>query len=263
MTAWTLDEDLAIARRLADAASDVSLPFFRQRPREWTKADGSIATEADVAVEAAMRQLLAEHRPDDAVLGEESGSTGSGSRRWILDGIDGTREFASGLDAWGTLIALEVDGRIAVGYCAEPVRHRHTWAVRGGGAFSQQNLEEPVELSVSRTVALRASRGWVPPPHYIPDAAAQAGVDAVMRSIDASSGVLYHPALEVAAGWLDCAVFYTGGPWDLAAPSLIVEEAGGRFSDHDGRWDIGTGRALYSNGRLHDGLLEVIGRARP
>lgn len=262
MTTWTLDEDLAMARRLADAAADISLTFHRRSPREWKKSDGSLATEADVEVERAMRRLLAESRPDDAILGEESGASGEGPRRWILDGIDGTREFASGLDAWGTLIALEVDGRIVVGYCVEPVRHRHTWAVRGGGAFSQQNLEAPVELSVSRTVALRASRGWVPPPHYIPDSTARAGVDAVVRSIDASSGVLYHPALEVAAGWLDCAVFYTGGPWDLAAPSLIVEEAGGRFSDHDGRWDIGTGRALYSNGLLHEQLLEVITRAR-
>jgi len=255
---WTLDDDLAMARRLADAAADVSLTFFRRGPREWKKPDGSLATEADVAVEKAMRQLLAEFRPGDAILGEESGASGEGTRRWILDGIDGTREFAAGLDAWGSLIALEADGRVVVGYCVEPVRHRHTWAVRGGGAFSQQNLEEITQLSVSRVVSLGAARGWVPPPHYIPDAEAQRGVDAVMAAVDASSGVLYHPALEVAAGWLDCAVFYTGGPWDLAAPALIVEEAGGRFTTVTGSTSIDEGTAVYTNGRLHDAMLRVV-----
>ncbi len=262
MTTWTLDEDLAMARRLADAAADISLTFHRRSPREWKKSDGSLATEADVEVEKAMRRLLAESRPDDAILGEESGASGEGPRRWILDGIDGTREFAAGVDAWGSLIALEIDGRTAVGYCVEPARHRHTWAIRGGGAFSQEDLAEITQLSVSRVASLAGARGWVPPPHYIPDAAAQRGVDAVLTSLDASSDVLYHPALEVAAGWLDCAVFFTGGPWDLAAPSLIVEEAGGRFTDHAGASTIDSGHAIYSNGRLHDAVLTVVARAR-
>ena len=260
MAAWTLDDDLAVARRLADAASDVALTFFRRSPRQWQKPDGSLVTEADAQVEKALRALLAESRPTDAILGEESGASGTGSRRWILDGIDGTREFAAGLDAWGALIALEVDGRVVVGYCVEPARHRHTWAVRGGGAFTQQDLDEITRLEVSRTITLSAAKGWVPPPHYIPDAAAQRGVDALRASLDASSGVLYHPALEVAGGWLDAAVFYTGGPWDLAAPALIVEEAGGRFSDHAGTWTIDSGCAIYSNGLLHDDLLRVVAR---
>ncbi len=256
--AWTLDEDLALAARLADTATDVALPFWRRDPRTWHKPDGSVVTEVDERVEAALRAILADARPGDAVLGEESGATGLGSRRWLLDGIDGTREFVAGLDAWGSLIALEVDGRPVVGYCVEPARHRRTWAARGNGAFQRQDHEDPVRLSVSRTAALREARGWVPPPHYLPDETARRGAAAVAVALQASSGVLYHPAIEVAAGWLDCAVFYTGGPWDLAAPALIVEEAGGRFSDLAGAWTIESGQALYSNGPLHGRLVSLL-----
>jgi histidinol-phosphatase len=258
MTPFTRDDDLVLARRLAAAAAEVTLTYWKQAPREWRKPDGSVVTEADHATEMRLRAILAEARPADAFLGEEFGASGSGSRRWVLDGIDGTKEFADGFDAWGTLIALEVDGAVVLGFCVEPARRRHTWALRGEGAFRSVGGGAPTRLSVSRTADLRSARGWVPPPHYVPDESAQRGVVAVCAAMTATADRVYHPAFEVATGGLDAAVFYTGGPWDLAAPALIVEEAGGRFSDHAGRWTIESGRAIYSNGLLHEPLRAVV-----
>lgn len=261
MTPFTLDDDLALARRLAAAAAEVTLTYWKQAPREWRKPDGSVVTEADHATETRLRALLAETRPGDAILGEEFGASGAGARRWILDGIDGTAQFAEGSDAWGTLIALETDGVVVLGLCIEPATHRVTWALRGEGAFRTVADGPQVRLAVSRTRGLAGVRGWVPPPRYVPDAASQRGVDAVRAAMPCSDHLTYHPAFDVASGALDAAVFYTGGPWDFAAPALIVEEAGGRFSDHAGRRTVDSGRGLYSNGLLHDAVLAVVAGA--
>lgn len=257
MTPFTLDDDLALARRLAAAAAEVTLSHWKHAPREWRKPDGSVVTEADMATETRLRALLAEARPDDAILGEEFGASGSGPRRWILDGIDGTAQFAEGSDAWGALIALEANGLVVLGLCVEPARPRVTWALRGHGAF-RSTADGPAErLGVSRVSVLAEARGWVPPPRYVPDAGAQRGVDTVRAAMPCSDALIYHPAFEVASGALDAAVFYTGGPWDFAAPALIVEEAGGRFSDHSGAWTVDSGRGIYSNGVLHDAVRAV------
>src|SRR6185436_13755621 len=117
----SLEDDLQLARQLADAAATISLAHLGQDIGRWSKTDGSLATDADLAVEDALRAQLRSERPDDAVLGEERGQTGSSSRRWILDAIDGTVSFAAGGADWGTLIALERDGQIVVGVCDEPV----------------------------------------------------------------------------------------------------------------------------------------------
>ena len=103
------DEDLALAHTLADVAGTITLGFFERDLRQWSKTDGSLATEADVAVEDALRDLVRAQRATDAFLGEERGQSGSGARRWIIDGIDGTVEFAARSPDWGTLIALEED----------------------------------------------------------------------------------------------------------------------------------------------------------
>jgi histidinol-phosphatase len=258
MASFTPDDDLALARRLAQAAAQVTLGFWKRAPREGRKPDGSVVTEADHAAETRLCGILADARPGDAILGEEFGASGSGRRRWILDGIDGTAQFAEGSDAWGTLIALETDGRVVLGLCIEPARQRVTWALSGSGSC-RAVADGPVErLAVSRTRELTAARGWVPPPRYVPDAEARRGVDAVRAAMPASDHLIYHPAFQVASGELDVAVFYTGGLWDFAAPALIVVEAGGRFSDHAGRWALDSGRGIYSNGLLHDDVVAIV-----
>ncbi|MEQ1896929.1 MAG: inositol monophosphatase family protein [Vicinamibacterales bacterium] len=254
----TFDEDFALAHCLADAAAEVTLSFWRRDPQRWNKADGSLATEADLATEDRLRAILGAARPADAILGEERGASGSGSRRWILDGIDGTVAFAAGTEDWGTLIALEVDGEVVLGLCVEPARRRRTWAARGGGAFRRDDGAEPRRLSVSGGNSLAQARTYLPPAHYIPDAAAAQMADTVRARTATAAGFPYHPALEVAAGQAEVAVLFTGGVWDIAAPALIVTEAGGRFTTIIGDTRLDAGSAVYTNGLLHDDVLRVL-----
>jgi len=261
MTETAHDSDLAFAKRLVDVATPVALQYFQRHPRRWKKSDGSLVTEADIAVEDAMRQLIANERPDDGVLGEEGGETGPRARRWILDAIDGTIAFAAGEPDWGTLVALEIDGELACGVCHEPVHERRYWAARGEGAFCEGPTGPPRALRVSGTDRLGASRSYVPPPRFQPKGRARR----LALALAAASRLephTDHPALQVAFGGYEFAVFFTGGPWDLAAPALIVEEAGGRFTNLDGEHDITSGTAVFSNGLVHEDVLTLISRNR-
>jgi len=252
-----LDAELAFAHHLADVAANISMAHFRRNVERWTKSDGSIATAGDFAVEDALRALVATERPGDSFLGEERGQTGDGGRRWIVDGIDGTADFAVDSPDWGTLIALEADGRIHVGVCVQPAHGRRYWASRGCGAFAGDGEGQRARrLHVSDRADLRTARTYVPRPEWARDAATLVNIDALAR---ATTPMPHddHPALQVALGEREGAVFFLGGAWDLAAPALIVEEAGGRYTDAEGRYDWTTGSAVFSNGHVHDELLRL------
>src|SRR5262245_39761427 len=139
-----MSSDLALALRMADVADAISLPRFRSGLAIETKPDLTPVTEADREVEAELRRILDDERPDDAVLGEEGGAAGVGSRRWILDPIDGTRNYARGIPVWATLIALELDGIVTVGVVSAPALRSRWWAKRGGGAHANG---EPMHVS--------------------------------------------------------------------------------------------------------------------
>jgi len=260
MTSRSSNPDLDLALRLADAAREISLARFRGPFQKRLKADGSIVTEVDEAVEDELRELLARARPNDAILGEERGASGAGERRWIIDAIDGTLSFAAGKTGWGTLIALEVGGEIVVGVCDDPPIDRRYWAVRGGGAFRADGASQPRRLQVSGTTDLQRARSFVPPPEWVrgDDAQAMAVALAAATRPTASED---HPALQVAFGGYDVAVFFMAGPWDLAAPSLVVEEAGGRFTDLSGAVTLTAG-AVFSNGSVHDATIDCLRAAR-
>jgi len=257
---FTLDADLELALRLADAAREISLARFRGTFQKRLKADGSIVTEVDEAVEDELRELLARERPADAILGEERGASGSGERRWIIDAIDGTLSFAAGKPTWSTLIALEVAGNIVVSVCDDPPIDRRYWAVKGRGAFRADAAGQPLRLKVTGARELVGARSFVPPAEWVRGedaqamAAALAGATRPMAPDD-------HPALQVAFGGYDVAVFFMAGPWDLAAPALVVEEAGGRFTDLHGAATLTAG-AVFSNGALHDATLDCLRAAR-
>jgi histidinol-phosphatase len=257
---FTLDADLELALRLADAAREISLARFRRPFQKRLKADGSIVTEVDEAVEDELRELLARERPADAILGEERGESGSGERRWIIDAIDGTLSFAAGKTGWGTLIALEVAGDVVVSVCDDAPIDRRYWATKGGGAFRADKAAKPSRLKVTATRELAGARSFVPPPEWVrgEDAHAMAVALAAATRPTAAED---HPALQVAFGGYDVAVFLMAGPWDLAAPSLVVEEAGGRFTDLNGGATLTAG-AVFSNGALHDAALECLRAAR-
>jgi histidinol-phosphatase len=238
-----MSPDLALALRLADTADAISLPRFRSGLAIETKADLTPVTEADRAVEAALRLLLAQVRPDDAILGEEQGAVGAGSRRWILDPIDGTRNYARGIPVWATLVALEEDGEPQVGVVSAPALARRWWAERGSGALadgerlhvsSVAEVEDAVlSFAIEQTIPELARRAWHP------------------RGLGD-----FWAHMLVAEGAVDGAIDALGvSEWDLAAVQVIVEEAGGRFSDFAGERRIDSGSAISSNGLLHDELL--------
>ena len=255
----SLDEDLAFAYRLADAARAESMPRFRSQLRSWQKSDGSIVTEADQAVEDALRRLLAAERPNDAILGEERAASGTGRRRWIIDPIDGTVAFAAGLPEWITLIALEIDGRVAVGVCDQPTFDRRYWAMAGGGAFVAQGPAEPRRLRVSSAKQLAGARANAMDPQWLKDDRARRRA-AALAAVTTATRMDEHPALQVASGGYDLCAFFTAGPWDLAAPAIVVEEAGGRFSDLEGARTLTAG-AVFSNGLVHDQTLSAFALA--
>ena len=238
--------DLELALRLADAADAVSLPLFRTELVVERKADSTPVTEADRRVEAELRRILSGHRPDDALLGEEEGAAGAGPRRWILDPIDGTRNYTRGIPIWATLIALAVDGPVELGVVSAPALGRRWWAERGGGAFA-----DGVRVHVSEV-------------DRIEDAVLSFALDEPLPGLAERAWHVrgigdFWAHMLVAEGAVDGAVDAVGvDAWDLAAVQVIVEEAGGRFTDFAGerRFDGGTG--LSSNGRLHDLLLATV-----
>jgi histidinol-phosphatase len=270
--------DLEFALRLADAADERSRPFVGDPPASKTKADGSPVTNVDVGVERALLAIVQRDLPRDSFLGEEVGAMGNGERRWIVDGIDGTSAFVVGRAEWATLIGLEVGGRLIVGVATAPALGRRWWAVRGAGAWtSAVGVEDatPTRLVVAEGSDLAQARveSWAPPYRDRPEARALMNR---LRHVSRSGGGLPwatprppgqrpswgsgHPggALLVAAGLLDGFVMLAGGPWDHAAPALIVQEAGGRFSDLRGDPRFDTGSAVFTNGRIHDALLGAL-----
>ena len=238
-------DDLALALALADLADSISLPRFGAADlRVSTKSDRSPVTDADHAVEQALRDRLAAERPQDGVLGEEHGDR-EGGARWVLDPIDGTRNFARGLPVWATLIALERGGTAVCGVVSAPALGNRWWAERGAGAFRNG---EPIH--VSETAEL--SEAAVSCAH---------GADlAVLEPLVWHSrgfGDFWHHML-VAEGALDAAVDAALSHWDIAAVAPIVEEAGGRVSAPDGSPAVAGRQLVSSNGRLHDALVAQL-----
>ncbi|WP_436492135.1 histidinol-phosphatase [Actinokineospora sp. HUAS TT18] len=255
-----MSSDLTFALRLADAADAITHSRFRAADlKVERKPDRSPVTDADTAVEDAIRALLAEERPDDAVAGEERGGQVVAGRTWLLDPIDGTKNFLRGVPAWGTLIALIEDGTPIVGVASAPALGKRWWAARGEGAWAAENGGSPRRLAVSgvRDIA-----------------------DAYLSTTDLGSWVEYHSREKyltlvdacwetrafgdfwqhclVAEGVIDLAAEAIVNPWDVAPLRVLVEEAGGRFSDLTGDPTIHGGSALTSNGHLHETALKLL-----
>jgi histidinol-phosphatase len=261
-----MDDDLLLAQQAALAGAAIALRYFAalaELPQEL-KADGSVVTEADRAVEAAIRAVLVDGRPRDAVLGEEAGQAGVGSRRWIVDPIDGTALFVAGDDRWLVLVALEEAGEVVVGVAAVPAQGRIWWARRGAGAFEARmsgdtpSHEHRISVDGHGPAALPGIRLAVIPPY---EAISPQERERIVPLTTLASPMPWrrHPALLVATGHLDLAVQTRGQVWDYAATSLIVEEAGGRFSGLDGRPLPSAGPALFTGSvHLHAAALEIL-----
>jgi histidinol-phosphatase len=241
-----MSADLTLAFELADAADAISLPRFRTGLTIETKADLTPVTEADRAVEAELRRILHDERPDDAILGEEEGAAGASSRRWLLDPIDGTRNYSRGIPIWATLIGLEEDGVVRLGMASAPALGRRWWAERGEGAFANGE-----RLAVSGITRIEEA--------VLSFAAEKVRPGLAERAWHARGFGDFWAYMLVAEGSVDGAVDARGvREWDLAAMQVIVEEAGGRFSDFEGAPRIDGGSAVASNGLLHEELLAAL-----
>lgn len=258
-----LADDLHLALALADAADAVTLPRFRAADLVvGTKADTTWVTEADTAAEATMRQLLRQQRPSHAVLGEEEGLVGDpGSAwRWVLDPIDGTSSFVRGLPVWATLVALMHGDDVVVGVASAPALGRRWWASRGGGAWAADAGGEARRIGVSSVGALeRCHLGHASPKDWYAHGRGDQFV-ALTRSVWRARGVGdFWMHTLVAEGTFDAACEPVVSLWDLAAVAVIVEEAGGQFTDLAGRPGPAGGSAVSSNGLLHGAVLAALG----
>jgi histidinol-phosphatase len=252
-------DDLALAHALADVADMITLARFGAADLVVeSKPDLTPVSDADRAVEQALRARLSAERSHDAVSGEEFGAAGSGSRRWVIDPIDGTKNFVRNVPVWATLIGL-LDGEDAVlGVVSAPALGRRWWACRGGGAYSSWQGGEPRALAVSKvsrlgdaSLSYASLAGWAGRRD-----AFVALLDRVWRSRAYGDFWSY---MLVAEGAVDLAAEPELALWDMAALAPIVTEAGGRFTGLDGVDGVQRGNAAASNGLLHDDFLAAIG----
>jgi histidinol-phosphatase len=251
-----VDPDLELALDLADLADSITAPRFRGAElRVETKPDLTPVTEADRAVERAIRDRLATARPDHAVVGEEFGTEGAGPCRWILDPIDGTKNFVRGIPVWATLIALERDGELVAGVASAPSLHRRWWASRGEGAFANGDA-----IRVSRVSRLEDAQLCFTGALGFERKGMGEQFLALARRCWRNRGFGdFWQHVLVAEGSADVAVEPEVSLWDLAALKVIVEEAGGRFTDLQGVVTAAGGSAVSTNGLLHDEVLEILG----
>jgi len=252
--------DLALAHRLADVADAITLDRFRALDLDVTaKPDLTPVSDADLAVEAALRALLATERPGDAVLGEEHGVTGDGPRRWVVDPVDGTKNFVRGVPVWATLIALQIDDVVEVGVVSAPALGRRWWAARGQGAFAGPSYDAGTRLTVSGVADLGDAHlsysslsGWE-------EQGRLSGLLSLSRDCwrTRAFGDFWSHVL-VAEGAVDASFEPEVSLWDLAALQVVVEEAGGTFTDLSGRPTPDGGSVVCSNGLLHQTVLSRL-----
>lgn len=273
-------DDISFAHALADAADAVSTREFRSEElRASSKVDGTPVSQVDLDVEQAMLALVRRDRPADDTIGEEVGEQpgeqpGISRRRWIFDGIDGTHNYAAGRSGWATIVALEVDGVVAIGMVSAPILGRRWWAVRGRGAWSAPYpAHGPPDARPDPTVATAVRCGGETDLGsasviVIPWEGMLTGWrDDVTRrfTMPASprSRCFALDAVMVAAGELDVAILTLGGMWDFAATSLIVREAGGVFRDAWGGERFDTWSGVFTNAALVGQVLDVLAAMRP
>ena len=256
LTPAALDRALAAAVEAARAAGTIALGYYRGGFEVTLKPDLTPVTQADREAEQVIVEVLRSAFPEVGVLGEEFGPQGARERRFIIDPIDGTKNFVRRIPVWATLIALEDDGEVVAGVIHNPVTGELYTARRGGGASLDG---KPIRVSdvgdLAAAYLIHAGLRLVRQSPYW---------DGFVRLVDATDRQRgfgdYLGYGLVADGRAEIYAELDLKPWDLAPCKIIVEEAGGRFTDFDGCPTIYTGTALSTNGRLHDAALGLLRR---
>ncbi|MFD5426059.1 histidinol-phosphatase [Streptomyces sp. NPDC127084] len=257
-------DDLRLAHVLADAADAATMDRFKALDlKVETKPDMTPVSEADKAAEELIRSQLQRARPRDAILGEEYGIEGTGPRRWVVDPIDGTKNYVRGVPVWATLISLMEAGKggyqPVVGVVSAPALGRRWWAAKGAGAYSGRSLSSATRLSVSKvsrlpdaSFAYSSLSGWE-------ERGRLNGFLDLTRSVWRTRAYGdFWPYMMVAEGSVDICAEPELSLWDMAANAIIVQEAGGRFTGLDGVPGPHSGNAAASNGLLHEELLDFL-----
>lgn len=256
--------DLAFAIELADLADAISLPRFQAADlRIDTKPDRSFVTDADIAVERALRERIEADRPGDGFFGEESGRAEGGTRRWIVDPIDGTANFLRGVPNWATLIALEVSGTPSIGVVSAPAFGMRWYAEIGEGAWREDHGAPARRLHVSGVSHLKDASLSFQSIEQWRDAGFLDSLLALEKQVwrDRAYGDMW-PYMLLAEGLIDLVAEFDVKPYDLAALAPIVREAGGQFTDISGEETVWGGSSLASNGRLHAVAVRAIHSVR-
>jgi len=261
----TLASDLALARSLADMADEISMDRFRATDLVvTTKPDMTPVSDADRAVETALRAAILDSRPGDGILGEEFGVEGDTHRQWIIDPIDGTKNYVRGVPIWATLISLAIDGVPVLGVVSAPALGKRWWAATGLGAYVNDRLgsrttneERRIHVSgvselTDASASLSGLSRWV-------DAGRLDQLVALSSSVwrTRDYGDMW-PYMMVAEGQLELSGEFDLQVYDMAALAPIVQEAGGVFTSVDGEPGPWHGSALASNGLLHDQALRAL-----
>jgi histidinol-phosphatase len=248
------------ALELLDETDAIALRHVAAGLRVRSKADATLVTQVDTELEALLRQRIAERHPAHAILGEEMGGQRAGmvGTRWIIDPVDGTHNLVRGIPVWATLLAIEEDGELLAAAVSAPALSRRWWAWRGGGAHVRDPLgERRIGVSeVGRLEEAQVVQSGLRPMDV-------AGHGDALRTLvrtawrDRGFGDFWGYLL-VAEGAAE--VMLEVGPtlWDLAAPALIVAEAGGRLTDFAGVDSYAGPEALATNGRVHAAVLDIL-----
>lgn len=262
LTATAADLDFAL--ELATIANKISLPRFKAADlKVTTKPDRTYVTDADKAVEGAVRAHIEKRRPADVFFGEETGgdaaATTAGARRWILDPIDGTANFLRGVPNWATLIALEIDGEAQLGVCAMPALDTTWWALAGHGAYKQVGTTQPQRIHVSAVSELADASLSFQSIQQWEEAGKLDSLLNLRRQVwrDRAYGDAWS-YMALAEGLLDLVGEFDIKSYDVAAIIPIVNEAGGKFSDLDGNPSAWSGSSMASNGLLHEQFLAAV-----
>lgn len=251
----TIRAAFRVARDAARAGAAAALPYYRTGVRSERKPDGSLVTKADQAAEDSILNIIRATFPDHSILTEETGAhVGRDDARWIIDPLDGTHRFARGMRFWGPMVALELEGEIVAGAVALPILKEVYVAARGEGAFRDYQ-----RISVSRrsywadsNVAIGSLGRLLPTRH------GGAALELIKRADYCFAGGDLESGLLVARGEAEVWIEYGVKPWDVAAIKIIVEEAGGRFTDINGGADLHAPGFVATNGVVHDEVMSLL-----
>jgi histidinol-phosphatase len=254
------DDDLRFAHVLADAADDITMRRFRALDLSVTaKPDLTPVSDADLATEESLRHVLSRARPRDAMLGEEYGKIGTSPRCWVIDPIDGTKNYVRGVPVWATLIGLMAEGAVMVGVVSAPALGRRWWAGQGGGAWTGRSLARASACRVSGVSDLAdASLSYSGLSTWAASGRLPQFLDLAAKVWRTRAYGDFWSHMLVAEGAVDISAESEVSLWDLAALQVIVTEAGGVFTDLDGESRPDGGSAVCTNGVLHQQVLSLL-----